>query len=521
MTRKGTIEEFQALAANKGGRCLSTEYRNKESKLEWECSKGHTWLAIPNSVKRGSWCPTCNGRPVVTLEDMHRLAEKRGGACLSKEYLGDGVKLWWQCEKGHKWDAIPSAVKRNSWCPQCVGKRADIAKLQRMAAKWGGRCLSTKYVGALAQYEWECTEGHRFPAQANNVLNYWCPKCAGNQRLTLQEVKDFAQSVGLECLSETYTNNNTKMLWRCAEGHVWPAVFGGIQQGNGCPKCSGVARVTLEELQELAGSRGGECLASEIVGVDFHVRWRCGDGHEWEAVPASVKAGRWCAECQAGFSERACRALLERLTGWLFPKLARIKIPWLVNSRGKRMELDGYSEEIGVAFEYNGRQHYDPINHFYRGDDSKFRQRQEDDANRRLLCEQHGVRLIEIPHSVGLENIEGYLRNELKQIGVSCLSDQAISLESISHLIYPRHRLREMREIAARNGGALLSETFMGFTTNLRWRCSLGHEWESTPANVKRGAWCKSCSMKEAWKKRSAESAATFVGDQPRLLEEI
>jgi hypothetical protein len=60
-TAKGTIEEMQALAAKNGGKCLSTRYINARTKLKWQCAEGHTWMAIPSSIKNlKSWCPDCN-----------------------------------------------------------------------------------------------------------------------------------------------------------------------------------------------------------------------------------------------------------------------------------------------------------------------------------------------------------------------------------------------------------------------------------------------------------------------------
>ena len=50
---------FKNLASNKKGECISDNYINANSKLTWECEKGHTWNAIPNSILRGTWCPDC------------------------------------------------------------------------------------------------------------------------------------------------------------------------------------------------------------------------------------------------------------------------------------------------------------------------------------------------------------------------------------------------------------------------------------------------------------------------------
>jgi len=44
--RRLTLEDQQKRAALKGGKCLSTEFINNATKMEWQCSLGHTWWAM-------------------------------------------------------------------------------------------------------------------------------------------------------------------------------------------------------------------------------------------------------------------------------------------------------------------------------------------------------------------------------------------------------------------------------------------------------------------------------------------
>src|SRR3989344_4481201 len=52
--------ELQEIARGKGGRCLSKNYVNIFTELEWQCKKGHIWKAKPHDIKRGTWCPVCS-----------------------------------------------------------------------------------------------------------------------------------------------------------------------------------------------------------------------------------------------------------------------------------------------------------------------------------------------------------------------------------------------------------------------------------------------------------------------------
>jgi predicted lactoylglutathione lyase len=118
--KKLTIEEMHEIAEERGGKCLSDTYVNNSTKLIWECKDGHQWEATQNNVKSGSWCPHCAGSAKRTIEEMHEIAEERGGKCLSNTYVNNSTKLMWECTEGHQWEATPSNVKRGTWCRECA-----------------------------------------------------------------------------------------------------------------------------------------------------------------------------------------------------------------------------------------------------------------------------------------------------------------------------------------------------------------------------------------------------------------
>jgi hypothetical protein len=115
--------------------------------------------------------------------------------------------------------------------------------------------------------------------------------------LTLTQMQALARDKGGECLSTKYVNSKTKLRWTCGDGHEWEAVPNSIQQGHWCPHCAGTAPVTLLQMQALARDKGGECLSTAYVNNYTNLRWRCADGHEWEAKPNNIQQGRWCPHC--------------------------------------------------------------------------------------------------------------------------------------------------------------------------------------------------------------------------------
>lgn len=121
------LRYWQDWASSRGWTCLSTTYVNRTTPLRWRCSRGHEWTITGNSLKQTPVCPTCQGRRHHSLESMKALARERGGDCLSERYVNPHHKLEWVCHRGHHWIAEPNSVIRGSWCPQC----ANMARIRK------------------------------------------------------------------------------------------------------------------------------------------------------------------------------------------------------------------------------------------------------------------------------------------------------------------------------------------------------------------------------------------------------
>lgn len=118
---EGYLEKIQSLVHHRGGFCFSYKIENQNQKLLWQCAKGHQWRASAASILYSrSWCPVCAGNYILTIDEMYKIAQSRGGQCLSKTYINSKTKLRWQCTEGHRWNATPFSIKiRHSWCPVC------------------------------------------------------------------------------------------------------------------------------------------------------------------------------------------------------------------------------------------------------------------------------------------------------------------------------------------------------------------------------------------------------------------
>ncbi|GAA5784365.1 hypothetical protein [Chitiniphilus shinanonensis] len=232
--------DVAALASRRGGWCLS-EYVDRHTPLRWRCREGHEWETRPATIAQGAWCPTCAQQAsLLGLAAMLALAASKNGQCISTSYLNNRSKLQWQCTKGHCWLAAPSSVRQGHWCPQCArdAARLGLAQMKQLARAHGGECLSTVYVDTKTPMQWRCAQGHIWQQLPGRVIaGSWCAVCSG-YRLSLAQMQALARHRGGQCLSPVYVNCETKLTWSCAEGHVWQARPALVKRGSWCPVCA-------------------------------------------------------------------------------------------------------------------------------------------------------------------------------------------------------------------------------------------------------------------------------------------
>lgn len=234
----------------------------------WRCSKGHIWkTSINNRGRQLTGCPGCAGQ-VATAEwnlsvinpDLAREWHPEINGNLRPEDVTpkSNKKIWWQCGNGHKWQATPnnrsqgnSRVK-GSRCPYCYG---------RFATKTNN--LASKYPELLKTWDQEKNKG----------LN----------------PSDFTPHV------------NKKVWWRCPNGHSWQAtIYNRAKNKSGCPACAqkNSRKYSIEDIQTLAEQRGGKCLSTNYTNSKVKLKYRCKEGHTWEArADALIYDNKWCPTC--------------------------------------------------------------------------------------------------------------------------------------------------------------------------------------------------------------------------------
>tara|TARA_Y100000310_G_C20355206_1_gene656305 strand:- start:51 stop:719 length:669 start_codon:yes stop_codon:yes gene_type:complete len=147
----------------------------------------------------------------------------------------------------------------------------------------------------------------------------------------------------------------------------------------------------------------------------------CPEHGHFYASPSNHIRGSGCPVCgqKKNISEANTRIALEQILKITLPS----KWPeWLRNPEtGRRLQLDGYDKNHGIAFEFNGKQHYEAQDYF--GGQKFFNRQACRDKIKNSLCEENGVVLIvidgrKIPHyrRKTVERIKPYIVDQMKEL---------------------------------------------------------------------------------------------------------
>lgn len=201
--------------------------------------------------------------------------------------------VWWQCTKGHRWQAsVSTRTCKGVNCPYCANKKVlpgynDLTTLSPEKIKeWhptknGGLLPEHVVCGSDRIVWWQCELGHEWRAAiANRVLKKQrCPYCSGkkawpgyNDLATLYPklMKQWHPVLNEGIDPATLRpGSGRRVWWQCSEGHVWDAtvVNRTSKARPGCPVCAGNqkmskasewimrAKAREEELEKLAQAK--------------------------------------------------------------------------------------------------------------------------------------------------------------------------------------------------------------------------------------------------------------------------
>ena len=506
--RKYTIEQIHQIAKSNEGQCLSDSFSSVKAPLKWRCKEGHEWEApLDRIIHQGSWCPECGGTKKLTLKEIQKIAAQNGGKCLSSKYTNTRSPLCFECSEGHRWSTPPANILQGTWCPRCGGtQKLTLKMLQKTATDRGGKCLSEEYVNSKTPMVWQCSEGHQWEADAGHIRNgNWCPECGGSRKRTLEEAHLIAKMRGGKCLSPKYVNAHQPLLWECADGHRWRTSYNNVKNGGWCHECaSGLGeRICRAYFEQIFGYPFPKCRPDWLrntSGLPLELDGYC-EGlslafeHQGEQ---HYSTNHYIASDDATLSDIQGRDKLKRLLcaqrGVMLIDVP--EVPRLTPTEKLKRFIASECSRYGIKIPDNLNEIEIDLTQAF--------QHSELDVLREIAFERGGRCLSDHYlghlHKIEWECAEGHSW-EATPSGIKAGRWCPECGRKQSGLLR-RNTIEDMRGLAKKSGGKCLSTRYLGSKKHLEWQCAEGHVWKAMPLNIQKGHWCPVCAVKKRAAKR-------------------
>lgn len=229
----------------------------------------------------------------------------------------------------------------------------------------------------------------------------------------------------------------------------------------------------------------------EYSGADSKLRAICTNGHENVKSVTKYLSGGGCKACSTGIGrgEEVCRLFFQYIFGKSFPKSRPSFLEGL--------EFDGYCEELGMAFEYDGPHH---VGRKIFGRNPKYQM--ERDSRKDFLAHKNGVTLVRVPW-IEEDWTLGRWINRIE----SAIADSKISIVDMTYEGFDPIRLTTQRDDLARieqvekrlNVRCLDGDVYRGGDHKYQWQCGCGNLFSTSLyalEHKRTNFGCKACVMK-------------------------
>ena len=418
MSKKKTHEEYIAELSVKNPNIEPLEqYISANTSILHRCKiDGFKWMARPGNILFGKGCPMCAGNLKLTNEEyVSRLKVINPQVVPIDAYINRCTSITHMCLiDGYIWRTSPSSILSGRGCPKCAGnlhKTHDeyVCELFNINPNI---IVIEQYIDAQTKILHQCKiDGHVWRVAPTTILNgCGCPKCANKIRSMdfmkshdeyVRQLNDINQYI--EVLEE-YQGTDIPILHKCKlDGHEWHARPHNVLNGVGCPKCANNIRRTHSEYMALVEKINPHIeVIGDYINSDTPILHRCKiDNNTWMVRPADIIKGRGCPRCSQSHGEK-------QISCWLVNQnivfIAQKRFDGCRNKNA--LPFDFYLPEYNICIEYDGIQHFEPVDFAGKGEEwawQRFKETQYNDEVKNQYCNNNNIILLRIPYFKNIE----------------------------------------------------------------------------------------------------------------------
>lgn len=315
-----------------------------------------------------------------------------------------------------------------------MSKKYTYEIVKEIIVNFGYELLSDKYISYTGKLKIKDSEGYKYLLAFTNIL-------LNNKNDSPPERFDSCNPYTIENIRNWCKINKTpfflvscewkgreKLKWQCLKdgcGEIFEASWNNTSRGQGCGFCHGkqvglsncLATIYPHLIDEWDYEKNNDLHPWNVASSsNMDVYWICEKGHEWEAKISNRGArGDGCTECSK--DSKGELKIQDKLDNYNFYYNPQYKFE---NCRNKnRLPFDFMifkneiktTENILLACEYDGLQHFQPVN--FNGIDDKraednFKITQNHDRIKNNYCINNRIPLLRIPYWE-FDNIEEIL----------------------------------------------------------------------------------------------------------------
>lgn len=274
--------------------------------------------------------------------------------------------------------------------------------IKRFIEQQGYTLLSNQYVNAHVKLLICCSSQHKYEVTWNNFkTGYRCPHCAG-QVVNSKHIERYIKQHGYQLLSDHYVNINSRITVKCSNDHCYKVIWKRFRRGDRCVKCKSINRKKnyYQQIRRYVEQQGYKFLSNKYTNRYDKFLFECSKGHRYIASWANFQQGHRCSRCKQSKGEEELYNLLQLA----FPDY---KITRQDNLRFlERQTVDFAISELKLAFEYDGKQHFEPVQ--YGGisieeAEQRLNLQKRRDSKKQKLCQKNGHTLIRLRYDQDLQ----------------------------------------------------------------------------------------------------------------------
>jgi len=435
MTTEEFIEKAKIIHRDKY-KYDKTIYSRSNQKVIISCSIHGEFEQQANSHLQGTGCPKCgtikNHKSSRKSRDQFiKAAIKKHGDKYSYdkvEYVNTHTKVIISCKvKGHgEFFQEPNSHLRGSGCPICYGtnKLSNIEFVKRANIKH-----NNKYDYSITVYESThnkviiiCkTHGEFKQSPASHLLGSGCPNCLLRPKMT----KEYFLQKAKEKHGEKYDYSKVKFSSISKSVIIICPIHGPYEQKpknhlrSGCPYCGGSYKLNTEVFIEKANLIHDQLYSyanSVYINSSTKIEIICPYHGRFLQLPSSHLQGHGCKNCRNSRGEFRIEKYLKQFK---IKYESQFSFADCRNTYPLSFDFAIFNNGKMALIEYNGEQHYTPINFGSKGDRKPDLELiKKNDSIKKDYCEKNKLQLLIIKYT-DFNQIEEIVYEYIKEIKLS------------------------------------------------------------------------------------------------------